>query len=145
MFGLIDEQIKKFDSTLQKYTESEIDLMRNKAAVQNFYDLSTALALFTLIYLGFTVSNLSLERLSLFLFAMFRLSPIVSRLNGNIYNLEGNLSHLVRTQRFIDELQSQAESDGSRPIDKINRISFNGVEFAYDEVPVFQEISFKIL
>jgi len=145
MFGLTGEILSKFQTSVQQYAQSEIDLLRNNEAVQNFYDLSSALSLFTLIYFGFTYSSLSLGRLSIFLFAMFRLSPLVSRLNSQVYNLEGNISHLVRTQGFIDELEKNSEPGGSSPIDRIDDVAFKDVHFSYnDEEKVFQGISFGI-
>jgi subfamily B ATP-binding cassette protein MsbA len=133
LFTLSKEVFENFSGSIGQYTRSEIHLERNKAAVRNFYDLAAALSLFVLIYVGFTFSGLSLGALGIFLFAMFRLSPLVSRLNSQFYKLEGDLSHLVRTQGFVDELQSVDEEGGSRSIEEIKRVVFDDVEFSYDE------------
>jgi len=145
LFGLAQEVLERFGTSIQQYTRSEIDLKRNKAALQNFYDLAAALSLFMLIYVGFQFSGLSLGALGIFLFAMFRLSPLVSRLNGQIYSLEGDLSHLVRTQEFVDELERQKESDGSRLMDEIEQVAFEDVYFSYnDEETVLRGLSFEV-
>lgn len=145
MFGLTEEILSRFRTSVQRYAQAEIDLTRNNVAVQNFYDLASALSLFTLIYVGFTYTSLSLGRLSIFLVAMFRLSPIVSRLNSQVYNVEGNISHLVRTQEFINELDKNSEPSGSQSIDRINNIIFNDVQFSYnDEETVLEGVSFRI-
>jgi len=145
LFGLAQEVLERFGTSIQQYTRSEIDLKRNKAALQNFYDLAAALSLFMLIYVGFQFSGLSLGALGIFLFAMFRLSPLVSRLNGQIYSLEGDLSHLVRTQKFVDELERQKESDGSRLMDEIEQVAFEDVYFSYnDEETVLRGLSFEV-
>ena len=116
----------------------------NQAALQNFYDLAAALSLFVLIYVGFVLSGLSLGALGIFLFAMFRLSPLVSRLNSQVYKLEGTLSHLVRTQEFFDDLTGRQESGGSRTLEEIKHVEFDDVGFAYTEdEPVLRNVSFE--
>jgi subfamily B ATP-binding cassette protein MsbA len=82
LFGLSEEIFDSFTDSIQQYTRSTIDLDRNKAAIQNFYDLAAALTLFSLIYVGFVYTGLSLGGLGIFLLAMFRLAPLVSRLNS---------------------------------------------------------------
>ncbi|UWG48108.1 ABC-type multidrug transport system, ATPase and permease component [Halanaeroarchaeum sp. HSR-CO] len=145
LFNLTREVFAEFWGAIERYTDSSIKLSRNKAALQNGYDLAAAVSLFALIYVGFTYSGLSLGALGIFLFAMFRLSPLASRLNSRIYDLEGNLSHLVRTQRFVDELQSRHESDGDRSIDEIREVKFDDVEFSYTEdETVLNGISFDV-
>jgi subfamily B ATP-binding cassette protein MsbA len=145
LFGLTTEVLNDFTQSIRQYTRSEIDLRRNAAVLRNFYDLATALSLFVHIYIGFTYSGLSLGALGIFLFAMFRLSPLVSRLNSQVYSLEGNISHLVRTQEFIDELGAKQETDGSRPIDEIEHVEFDDVHFSYtDEETVLRGISFSV-
>lgn len=76
---------------------------------------------------------------------MFRLSPLVSRLNSQIYDVEGNLSHLVRTQDFINELEHRTEDAGDRDISTVTDIEFDDVEFSYGEdEQVLQGLSFEI-
>lgn len=145
LFSVQDELFETFVEALQQKTRSEISLARNKAAIQNMYDLAAALTLFSLIYLGFVYSGLSLGALGIFLLAMFRLSPLMSRLNSHFYNVEGRLSHLIRTQAFIDELHSRKEGSGSEQIGKIRHIEFDDVHFSYDsETTVLEGISFDV-
>lgn len=145
LFGLAGEVYDDFSKAIGNYTEAEIRLNRNQTALQNFYDLAAALSLFVLIYVGFVFSGLSLGVLSIFLFAMFRLSPLMSRLNSQVYSVEGDLSHLVRTQAFVEELTGASESSGGRSIDEINRVEFEDVHFSYDsEETVLRGISFTV-
>jgi subfamily B ATP-binding cassette protein MsbA len=145
LFNLAEEVFDGFKEAIDQYTDSSIDLQRNKAALQNFYDLAAALSLFVLIYIGFSFSGLSLGALGIFLFAMFRLSPLVSRLNSQVYSLEGNISHLVRTQEFVDELETRTEDDGSRSIDEIEHVQYDDVHFSYtDEEKVLRGLSFEV-
>jgi subfamily B ATP-binding cassette protein MsbA len=144
LFTLGQEVFREFEASIHQYTRSEIDLKRNQAALQNFYDLAAALSLFVLIYVGFVLSGLSLGALGIFLFAMFRLSPLVSRLNSQVYKLEGTLSHLVRTQEFFDDLTGRQESGGSRTLEEIEHVEFDDVGFAYTEdEPVLRDVSFE--
>jgi len=145
LFNLTKETFASFADALQQRVDSQIDLARNQAAIQNFYDLAAALTLFSLIYIGFVYSGLSLGALGIFLLAMFRLSPLVSRLNSQIYNLEGNLSHLIRTHSFIDELEDRHETGGSKDISTVMDIEFDSVSFSYEpDEPVLNEISFEV-
>jgi subfamily B ATP-binding cassette protein MsbA len=145
LFCLADEVFNSFQESVQQYTTSSIGLARNKAAIQDFYSLAAALILFGLIYVGFVFTGLSLGALGIFLLAMFRLSPLVSRLNNKVYTLEGNISHLVRTQNFLDELEERQEEDGERSVSDVNRVEFDDVRFSYDEdEQVLSDVSFDI-
>lgn len=144
LFGLINEVYSEFRDSVSQYADSSIRLTRNEAAVQNAYDLSAALTLFVLIYVGFTHTGLSLGALGIFLFAMFQLAPKASRLNHRVYNLEGRLSHLVRTYAFIDELRSRREYRGHRPVSRIDELTFEDVYFSYGEDDALNDISFSV-
>ena len=145
LFGLADEVYRDFTDAVDRYAKSSVNLQRNKQAVQQGYELSAALTLFILIYVGFAFTGLSLGALGIFLFAMFQLAPRASRLNSLFYNLEGDLAHLVRTFDFMDELRSQQEHDGDRSIDRLDHIEYDDVNFAYgDEEIVLEDISFEV-
>lgn len=146
LFGLSDELFSDFDEAAEQFADSSILLRRNQAALDNFYQLATALTVFGLIYGAFQFSSLSLAGLGVFLFAMFRLAPRVSTLNNQFYQLEGELPHLVRTQKFIHELGAQQEvDDGDCSVPTpIERVEFNDVSFAYDSSEqVLDDISFS--
>jgi subfamily B ATP-binding cassette protein MsbA len=131
LFGLSDEVFSSFRESID--------------AIQNYYQLAAALTIFVLIYVGFTYSGLSLGELGIFLIAMFQLAPRVSSLNSFFYNLEGNISHLVRTQEFLDRLNNNIEPDGEKPVLSVNEIEFDDIHFAYEpEEPVLQGISFEV-
>jgi subfamily B ATP-binding cassette protein MsbA len=146
LFGMTDELFADFDDAVDQFERSEVLLRRNQAALDNFYQLATAVTVFGLIYAAFTFSSLSLAGLGVFLFAMFRLAPRVSTLNNTLYNLEGELPHLVRTQTFIRELDRQEESDdGQTPVPTpVQTVTFDDVSFAYKEgEEVLDEVSFE--
>jgi subfamily B ATP-binding cassette protein MsbA len=145
VFGLMSDIQEKFSHSLEKYTKDSINLERNESFVSNLYDLAAAISLFSLIYIGFVLTELSLAELGVFLFAMFRLSPIISRLNSQIYNLEGKLAHLVRTQEFIDDISENQEIQSGDKIKKAEEIKFEDVGFSYDEDKfALEDVSFKI-
>lgn len=145
LFGLTEEVFSSFRESIEQYADSSVDLTRNKAAIQNYYRLAAALTIFALIYFGFIYSGLTLGELGIFLIAMFQLAPRVSTLNTFVYNLEGNISHLVRTQEFLDRLGENQEPDGDTPIQSVEEVEFDGVHFAYEaDDPVLQGISFEV-
>lgn len=145
LFGLTGEIYHDFKRWLDEYVDSSVYLNRNEAALQNFYELAAALSLFALIYIGFVFSGLNLGQLAIFFFAMFRLSPLASRVNKHVYRLEGRLSHLVRTLAFNEKIQGFEESSGSRSVPRIDRIEFEDIWFAYgEEEQVIRGVSFGV-
>ena len=147
LFGMSGELFRDFERSVDQFAESSIQLRRNQAALDNFYQLATAVTVFGLIYGAFRFSSLSLAGLGVFLFAMFRLAPRVSTLNNTFYQLEGELPHLVRTQQFIHELDEEQEPDkGERAVpETVEETRFDDVEFAYDSSEqVLDGISFTV-
>lgn len=147
LFGLGDELRAAFDRSVRERTASSIKLYRNKAAMNNFYNLVTAVTLFVLIYLAVTFANLSLEALGVFLFTVFRLSPKASSINDALYNLEGTIPHLHRTQHFLSELDGYQEHTGGIEAvpDTVEPVEFDDVWFRYDtDEQVFTGLSFTI-
>jgi subfamily B ATP-binding cassette protein MsbA len=147
LFGMTDELFGDFDDAVDQFAGSTILLRRNQAAMDNFYQLATALTVFGLIYAAFRFSPLSLAGLGVFLFAMFRLAPRVSTLNNLIYRIEGELPHLVRTQSFIQELERQQEPDDgeSRVPRPIDQVKFDEVSFTYGSgEQVLEDLSFEV-
>lgn len=147
LFGLKRELLEDFIDAVDQYASSSITLRRNEQAIQNFYNLLTAISVFVLIYLALTFANLSLGALGVFLFTMFRLGPKASGLNSKLYRIENNLPHLVRTQKFIDELERNTEpTDESGPVpDEIRTVVFDDVRFSYEgqEEEAISGVSFE--
>lgn len=147
IYGLADELFEDFSQAVNQYTDSRIILRRNEAAIDRFYNLVVAVSVFVLIYLALTFANLSVGELGVFLFAMFRLGPKASRVNKLYYQVENDLPHLVRTNEFIEELESYNEPTGSsRKIpEEIREIEFDDVHFSYDdEEEVLRGIDFTV-
>jgi len=145
LFGLRQEIFSNFSEWIEQYASSEINLARNEAAIKNFYELSAAITIFALIYVGFTFTGLSLGELGIFLIAMFQLAPKVSQLNTYVYSVESKISHLVRTHEFLDDLDQRQESSGDRSVSNISKIEYDNVEFSYtDDEQVLRGISFEV-
>jgi subfamily B ATP-binding cassette protein MsbA len=109
LFGLKNELLDDFLDAVDQFENSSIKQRRNQQAISTFYNLLTAISVFLLIYLAISFADMSLGGLGVFLFAMFRLGPKVSSINSTLYQIENNLPHLVRTQRFIDDLDQNRE------------------------------------
>jgi subfamily B ATP-binding cassette protein MsbA len=76
---------------------------------------------------------------------MFQLAPRVSTLNRKVYRVEGFLSHAVRTQEFLDQLNRQQERSGTKSVSRISTIEFDDVHFAYnDDEQVLRGLSFDV-
>jgi subfamily B ATP-binding cassette protein MsbA len=133
LFTLESELRSGFQTAVSQYETARVNLQRNKAALDNFHQLVVSLTVFILIYFAFTFTEMSVGAIGVFLFAMFRLAPRASTLNNMVYNLEGNLPHLVRTQDFITELVESREADtgDTRLPETIERVAFDDVSFSY--------------
>lgn len=146
LFGMTGELRHRFSNAASKFETYNIKLRRNESAITNFYQLSTAITIFVLIYIALVFADLTLGALGVFLFAMFRLGPKVSALNQKIYRIEGELPHLVRTQAFVDELREAHEStSGTDSVpEPVEKIGFDNVQFSYgDAERVLRGVSFS--
>jgi subfamily B ATP-binding cassette protein MsbA len=147
IFGKANELYEKFLDTVDTSTDAEVKVSRNEAAIESYYQLSIAVFVFVLIYISLAFASLSFGELGLFLFAMFRLGPNVSSLNRKFYRLEHDLPHLIRTQRFVEELRDQQEpKGGDRPVPaEVQNIEFENVRFSYGEdETVLRGIDFEV-
>ncbi len=147
LFGLKRELYDDFLTSVNQFARSSITLRRNEQVINSFYNLLTAISVFALIYLAITFADMSLGALGVFLFAMFRLGPKASSLNKLFYKIENNLPHLVRTQKFIDELEANSEpleETDSVPAE-IETVEFDDVRFSYkgQEDKALSGISFE--
>ncbi len=147
LFGLSEELYDKFTTAVDRFTDANITLRRNEAAINNFYNLGVAVSVFVLIYLALTFANLSIGALGVFLFAMFQLGPKVSQLNREYYRIENELPHLVRTQKFIQKLD-QHEEPNEVTIEtpsEVEYVEFDNVRFSYNpDEEVLKGVNFDI-
>jgi len=146
LFQLSEEIFADFRIALDQFSISTIKKKRNQVAMDNLYQLLTALTVFGLIYVALAVISLSFAKLSIFLFSIFRLAPRVSSLNSISYNLAGTLPHLVRTHEFIDELVAYEEPDtgDESPPRDVSEVAFENVSFAYQDEEVLKDVSFEV-
>lgn len=149
LYGLTEEFRQAFHDTVKEFAGARIQGYRNQSALQNSYRLVAAVAMFTLVYFAVTYAALSLATLGVFLFTMFRLAPQISSLNSQAYRIEQDLPHLVRTQRFLDELTEYREPDtAARDLPTtIDGIVFDDVTFAYEatsDTPAIRDVSFTV-
>ncbi|MFC4451568.1 ABC transporter ATP-binding protein [Halorussus aquaticus] len=147
LFGLTEEVRQNFHSAVDTFVNSTVRLRRNESAVNNVYQFASAISIFVLIYLAVTFTSMTLGMLGVFLFAMFRLAPILSVLNRRVYQLEGNLPHVIRTNNFVEELeQNQEPTTGSETdVGEVREIAFDDVSFSYaNDEPVLDGVSFSV-
>lgn len=145
IFGMESELHEKFRTAVDQYYRASVKVARNKAAMDNVYELLTAITVFVLIYFALAVASLSVAALGIFLFAIFRLAPRVSTLNSTTYKIAGELPHLVRTQRFVEGLDAQRERDvGTLSPGRVETLFFEDVTFSYGDKPVLRDVSFRV-
>ncbi|MCU4974975.1 ABC transporter ATP-binding protein/permease [Halobacteria archaeon AArc-m2/3/4] len=147
-FGMKSELFDRFYDAVDVYTRSSIKLSRNKAIIKNFYQLIIAITVFVLIYVAIVFTSLSLGALGVFLFAIFKLGPKVSTLSNIVYSLDSYMPHLIRTQRFLDEMDDYGEPEPVRDEAPtgIERVEFDDVRFSYEtsDEKVLRGVSFGV-
>lgn len=146
LYDAAPEVTRKLQAGLDQFVGARVSLTRNEALLSRFQTFASALVVFVLLYLTLTMSSLSLGSAGLFLFAMFRLGPQFSSIHGRLYYVSGNLPHLVRSQRLLDELTAEAEPSGGNPVPSpVAELSFDDVTFSYgDDEPVLTDVSFTV-
>jgi len=131
---------------LDRYVDARVSLTRNEALLGGLQNSANALVVFLLLYLALVVAPLSFGSAGLFLFAMFRLGPQLSALHGRLYYVDGNLPHLVRARRLLDDLAADAEPTGGGPAPSpVTDLAFDDVTFAYGGgEPALSEVSLTV-
>lgn len=147
-FSMRDELHNQFSGAIETFARSSIKIARNKAIIENFYQLVIAITVFVLIYVALVFSSLSLGALGVFLFAIFQLGPKVSTLSNIIYSLDSQLPHLIRTQKFLDEMDNYSEPvvDQDKTLTDIEHVEYDDVQFSYEtsDEKVLRGVSFGI-
>lgn len=147
LYNLREEMASRMRDTLDESLSVNVRLRRNNAALSQLNQLSNALVVFSLVYLGFRFTDLSLGTLGVFLFAVFRLSPVLNQLNSKVYALESALPHLIRVLNRRDDIADRSPTDvaGSDPVGSVRRLEFDDVTFGYeDEEPVLRDVSIEV-
>ena len=146
LFNMRPTLVDRMGDVLDKYVRDSVRLQRNQAALQNLNQFTNAVVVFGLVYLGFQYTSLSLGELGVFLFAVFRLSPVVNQINTATYRLDGQLPHFIRVRSRIQELSGMEvpDADGDEPIDSVREVAVDGVSFAYEDERVLDDVSFSV-
>jgi subfamily B ATP-binding cassette protein MsbA len=107
----------------------------DQSLVSSLHQFAAALAVLVMVYVALGWSAMSLGAVGVFLFAMLRLAPNVSNLQGELYYLDGELPHLIETLREQEELKTKrTDYSGKQPAPSpINTIELNDVCFQYSE------------
>lgn len=146
LFNMRSEFVSRMERVLGRYVDVSVRFRRNRAALRNLNQFSNAIVVFGLVYVGFTYTDLSLAKLGVFLFAVFRLSPVLNQVNNQVYNLDGQMPHLVRIRERLREIEQQrmSASDGGLDVNSIDTVSFEDVSFAYSDDHVLDDVSFSV-
>lgn len=147
LYGVVDRFERLFDESVTMFSEAKIKRRRNVAAIQNIYQLISAVTVFVLIYAALRWTPLTFAELGMFLFAMFRLAPRASTLNNKFYQVESNFPHLIRSYEFEEELDKAILSnEAEEPVpDEVEQIEYEKVSFSYKaNEKVLDNISFSV-
>jgi len=127
------ELLDQMRDKLGQHFDARVRLTRNQSALENLNQLTNALVVFALIYVGVRFTSLSFGEIGVFLFAVFRLSPTLTQLNNTLYRIDGILPHLIRVQKRLEELDDimHPAARGDRSIDSVSEVVFEDVSFSY--------------
>lgn len=145
LFNMRPSLVERMQNVLDDYVRDSVRLQRNQAGLKNLNQFTNAVVVFGLVYVGFQYTPLSLGELGVFLFAVFRLSPVVNRINTMTYQLDGQLPHFLRVQSRIQDLREMEVPDagGDEPVSGVREVTFDTVSFAYDDERVLDSVSFS--
>jgi len=147
LYGVLDHFEGLFDESMTRFSNAKVKRRRNVAAIQNIYQLTSAITVFLLVYAGLRWTPLTFAELGVFLFAMFRLAPRASKLNNKFYQVESNFPHLIRSHEFEEKLEEAVLPKRSEePVpEEIEQITYDDVSFSYEEdEQVLDGITFNI-
>ena len=146
LFNMRPSLVERMRTVLDAFVRDSVRLQRNQAALKNLNQFTNAVVVFGLVYVGFQYTALSLGELGVFLFAVFRLSPVVNQVNTMTYQLDGQLPHFIRVRSRIAELGETEvpDADGDTPVDAVREFVFDDVSFAYGDDRVLQDVSFDV-
>jgi len=147
LFNMADELYADFLDAIEKFGTSKVAEERNQIVMDTIYKTGIAIAVFTLLYLTFEFTTLSLGGIGVFIFALFRFTPRLSKMNNTLYSVESNLPHFMRTKAFIEELEREAEATGQgvEPPSTIERTAFENVSFTYPAGDrVLSDVTFSV-
>lgn len=134
LYNLTDEIINNFNDSVDGWVTYSVNVSRNKSFVNTFYNFTSAVTLFIIIYIALEHTGMSLGALGVFLFAMLRLAPRASNLNSLVYNLESRLPHLDRVLTMVSDLEGKTnrkEGSESAP-DPVTSVTAEDITFSYD-------------
>ena len=147
LFSLENELQSNFRSAIDHQTRASVKKQRDQTALANLNNFLATATVFALVYFAVTSASLSIPGLGVFLFAMFRLAPRVSSLNGLAYDINNDLPHFIRTRKFIERLEQHEEQWGDKEVQEpIEQVEFQNVNFAYatGEGAVVNDVSFSV-
>ncbi|MDB2262058.1 ABC transporter ATP-binding protein [Halorubrum ezzemoulense] len=146
LFNMRTDLIGRMQDTLNEYVRNGVRLRRNQAALTNLNKFTNALVVFGLVYAGIRFTNISLAELGVFLFAVFRLSPVVNQINTTVYRLDGQLPHFIRVRSRVEDLRERGVTDtvGEQAIDSVYEVTFDDISFAYEDEQVLSNVSFGV-
>ncbi len=149
-FGAEPHEKTRFDRASREAAETLIRTADASAAVRPVAEAAASVVLVGLVVVSVRLlvvgGSLTVPSLLAFLFAIFRLLPIVHELNsarGVIANLHGSWTHVVS---FLDRSSKPAVVTGSRrPGPLMEGIRFENVSFEYEPSrPVLTDVSLEI-
>lgn len=133
LFTMQSDLADQFDRAHDRLVDTRVRLERNHVALGSFNQLLNAFVVFGLVYVAIQYLALGFATLGTFLFAIYRLSPLISELNNTLYSIDGTLPHLVRSQALVEEFSAHSRPTDGEAVPDRTAVEFEDVSFRYDD------------
>jgi subfamily B ATP-binding cassette protein MsbA len=145
-FNTEADQVREFRRHNENYFRKYMASLRRKAIGENMNQLFMGLALAVVLVVGYQL--LELGRITPGQLAFFGLA--VAMINSSVRELSKSYNRLVeasagceRVFEILDQPRESEHATGEELGGRVFSVEFRGVTFAYDGVPVLQDVSLK--
>jgi ATP-binding cassette subfamily C protein len=126
--------IRRFSSYVRNLAHSKYRDGFNQAFLRVFFEPLTVGLLCIGIYLAVVIFRVSIEKIIVFLFIFYRISPRISNLQRTAHRVYSLSAALERIDRFDRRARDSKEVVGTKRLEGLQReINFKNVEFSYSK------------
>lgn len=131
--GTGEAESAKLAGHAQALARDQVALQKQYAAVQSLVEIALSAGIFVVLYVAVAVQGLTLSRLTIFLFALFRILPLTKSVNAFRQQLLGSRPSLDNVLGLAGAAREQTRiRSGARPFHRLTRaISLEGVTFGH--------------
>lgn len=144
-FGMDKYETDKFAGENRKVFDTSIKVLRSLSAVRPMIEFVGGISVAATLIIGAAVFKMGLEHIMGFCMAVFLLYDPVKKLGQVNNRLQMGTAAAERIFSILDTKPTIVESPHAVPVPRMREsLSYNGVNFAYDDELVLKDVSFEI-